>query len=131
MDDLTYTPNMDVVRSARYFIKSLCETYGHNKGMEVWDRIREVLGDRAASDIFLGMLTQQYGSVTVTNIGNYKIEAIKLVRQITGVGLKEAKDFVEDIADRGETKTLDLSNLPEDAVQSWIVEMKRIGCKVQ
>lgn len=57
MDDLTYTPNMDVVRSARYFIKSLCETYGHTKGMETWDRIREVLGDQAASDIFLGMLT--------------------------------------------------------------------------
>ena len=130
MDDLVYNPNMDVVRSSRYFIKSLCENYGHTKGMEVWDRIREVLGDQAASDIFLGMLTQQYSQVTVSKIGNYKIEAIKLVREITGCGLKEAKDFVEDIGDRGMTLTLDLSNKDEDFVQRWINDMRRIGCTV-
>ena len=130
MDDLVYKPDIDVVRSARYFIKALCEKYGHTKGMEVWDRIREVLGDQAASDIFLGMLTQQYTQITVSGIGNYKIEAIKLVREITGCGLKEAKDFVEDISDRGMTITLDLSNKDEAFVERWIQNMRRIGCTV-
>lgn len=34
-----------------------------------------------------------------------KIEVIRLVRQQTGRGLKEAKDFVEDVADRLDRKT--------------------------
>jgi ribosomal protein L7/L12 len=130
MDDLVYKPDMDVVRSARYFIKALCEKYGHTKGMEVWDRIREVLGDQAAGDIFLGMLTQQYSQVTVSKIGSYKIDAIKLVREITDYGLKDAKDFVEDISDRGMTLTLDLSGKDEAFVERWLRDMRRIGCVV-
>ena len=131
MEDVEYKPNMDVVRSARYFIKSLCETYGHDRGMAVWDQIRAVLGDRAASDIFLGMLTQEYHTVSITRIGSYKIEAIKLVRHITGFGLKEAKDFVEDVSDRGQVKTLDLSSLAPEQVNAWIQDMRRIGCEIQ
>lgn len=130
MEDVDYKPNMDVVRSARYFIKSLCDTYGHDRGMAVWDQIRSVLGDRAAGDIFLGMLTQEYHNVSVTRIGQYKLEAIKLVRQITGFGLKEAKDFVEDVSDRRQVKTLDLSTLAPEIVNSWINDMRRIGCDV-
>lgn len=131
MEDFAYKPNMDVVRSARYFIKSLCETYGHDRGMAVWDQIRAVLGDQAASDIFLGILTQEHYTVSVTGIGPYKIEAIKLVRHITGYGLKEAKDFVDDIADRRQVKTLDLSALDPKQVNAWILDMKRIGCEIQ
>ena len=131
MEDFAYKPNMDVVRSARYFIKSLCDTYGHDRGMAVWDQIRSVLGDRAAGDIFLGMLTQEYHEVSISGIGQYKIETIKLVRQITGCGLKEAKDFVEDVADRRQVKTLDLSSLPPEQVSNWIQDMRRIGCEVR
>lgn len=127
MDDLTYTPNMNVVRSARSFIKSLCETYGHTKGMEVWDRVREVLGDQAASDIFLGMLTHQHGIVTVKKIGNYKIEAIKLVREITNYTLVQAKNFVEEVIS-GRHMTLDLSDVSDEKVQNWINRMTDIGC---
>lgn len=131
MEDLSYTPNMDVVRSARYFIKSLCDTYGHDRGMAVWDKIREVLGDQAAGDIFLGMLTQEYHNVSIARIGQYKIEAIKLVRQLTGYGLKEAKDFVEDVSDRGQVKTLDLSAMAPEIVSAWINNMRKIGCEVR
>jgi endonuclease V-like protein UPF0215 family len=34
---------------------------------------------------------------------NQKIEAIKLYRQATGVGLKEAKDFIEEVQRRAGT----------------------------
>jgi large subunit ribosomal protein L7/L12 len=33
----------------------------------------------------------------LTNAGNNKIQVIKVVREITGLGLKEAKDFVESL----------------------------------
>jgi len=36
-------------------------------------------------------------NVVLTNAGNNKIQVIKVVREITGLGLKEAKDFVESL----------------------------------
>jgi large subunit ribosomal protein L7/L12 len=36
-------------------------------------------------------------NVILTNAGNNKIQVIKVVREITGLGLKEAKDFVESL----------------------------------
>ncbi len=34
-------------------------------------------------------------TVVLTNAGSNKIQVIKVIREITGLGLKEAKDFVE------------------------------------
>ena len=36
-------------------------------------------------------------TVTLTSFGDKKIQVIKAVRQITGLGLKEAKDLVEGV----------------------------------
>ena len=36
-------------------------------------------------------------NVTLTSFGNKKIQVIKVVREITGLGLKEAKDAVEGV----------------------------------
>lgn len=130
MEELLYKPDVNVVRSARYFIRSLCETYGHENGMAVWDKVRDVLGDRAASDIFLGMLTGDYNMLRVTQIGQYKIEAIKLVRSLTGVGLKEAKDFVEDVA-AGRPQDIDVTRYKPEDVESFRREMIRFGCVVE
>jgi ribosomal protein L7/L12 len=129
-DELRYKPDAGVVRTARSFIRSLCETYGHSQGMQVWDRIRETLGDRAASDIFLGMLTGDYHSVKVTRIGQLKIEAIKEVRHFTGWGLKEAKDFVEDVQSIG-PREITSSMIREDRIQDFATAMRRIGCTVE
>lgn len=36
-------------------------------------------------------------TVVLTNAGSNKIQVIKVVREITGLGLKEAKDFVDSL----------------------------------
>jgi large subunit ribosomal protein L7/L12 len=36
-------------------------------------------------------------TVVLTNAGSNKIQVIKVIREITGLGLKEAKDFVESL----------------------------------
>lgn len=129
-DSIQYKPNAAVVRSARAFIRSLCETYGHTQGMDVWDKIREVLGDQAASDIFLGMLTGDYQGLTVKSVGHLKIEAIKEVRNFTGMGLKEAKDFVEAVQYHG-PKSIPDGAIPDSQVDNFILAMNRIGCVVE
>jgi large subunit ribosomal protein L7/L12 len=54
-------------------------------------------------------------TVVLTNVGANKIPVIKLVREITGLGLKEAKDLVE-----GAPKPVK-ENLPKDQAE----EMKK------
>lgn len=51
----------------------------------------------AAAD-WLGLSEQQLDAVTDALKQGRKIEAIKLVREATGLGLKEAKDAVEALA---------------------------------
>jgi hypothetical protein len=128
-DDFNYRPDMRVVRSARNFIQSLCEVYGSNQGMAVWDNIRSGLGEQIASDIFLGMLIGG-GNIVVHQIGGLKIEAIKEVRSFTGMGLKESKDFVEEVI-AGRPKTLDTCNMDQETVNRFCNAMNAIGCLVK
>jgi len=95
IDDFQYRPDMRVVTTARAFIKALSEVYGADHGMALWDYVRKGLGNQIASDIFLGMLVGT-PELTVHTIGMHKIEAIKEVRAFTGMGLKEAKDFLDN-----------------------------------
>lgn len=129
-DEIYYKPNTAVVRSARSFIRSLCETYGHTQGMQVWDQIRVVLGDQAASDIFLGMLTGDHHGLMLTSIGQLKIEAIKEMRAFTGMGLKDAKDFIEAVQYNG-PKSIPEGMIPDSRVEPFIQAMARIGCIVE
>ena len=128
-DEFQYRPDMRVVSSARNFIKSLCEVYGADQGMAVWDHIRKILGDQAASDIFIGMITGT-ANLTIHSIGHNKIDAIKEVRALTGCGLKEAKDLVEAVQ-FGRPQTIDVTSLSDDVVNTFCTEMARFGCSVK
>lgn len=129
MDDFTYKPDMNVVRSARHLIGALCKAYGADKGMALWDHIREGMGERIAADIFLGMLTGT-GELEVYAVGDRRIEAIKEVRWLTGWGLKEAKDFVEKVAYDGPQR-IPTEGLDERRVDEFVRNMERIGCTVR
>lgn len=129
MDDFRYIPNIAVVTSARTFIKNLCETYGSQQGMAVWDHIRQGLGEQIASDIFLGMLTST-GEIRITYIGDRYIEAIKEVRVLTGWGLKEAKDFCDRIKS-GTPGHINTDGIEAERVDRFVNFMKKIGCTVE
>lgn len=129
MDDFAYKPNMAVVRSARNFIGCLCETYGSEQGMAVWDHIRKGLGEQIASDIFLGMLTGQ-GDIRVISMGGQFIEAIKEVRGLTGWGLKEAKDFCDKVRDVG-PQVIHTHECREERIDPFVENMRRIGCRIE
>ena len=130
MDEFEYKPSMAVVRSARAFIRTLCETYGSEQGMQVWDHIRKGLGDQIASDIFLGMLTGQT-DLRVITIGQEFISAIKEVRWLTGIGLKEAKDFCDAVRDKG-PQIINVEHITDDGkVEQFVSNMRKIGCRVE
>src|SRR5690349_701974 len=46
---------------------------------------------------WLRALSRRFG-ITITAVGPNKISAIKIVREVTGLGLKDAKDLVESVS---------------------------------
>ena len=62
--------------------------------------------------------------VELTDVGAEKIKVIKVVREITGLGLKEAKDLVE-----GAPKNLKEGASKEDA-ESIKAKLEEVGAKV-
>jgi ribosomal protein L7/L12 len=60
-----------------------------------------------------------------------KIEAIKLYREVTGTGLKEAKEAVEMLERGGPMLVLPPTPLPPDNWQAQVAEQLRLGRKIE
>jgi large subunit ribosomal protein L7/L12 len=63
-------------------------------------------------------------TVELTEAGAQKIQVIKVVREITGLGLKEAKDLVE-----GAPKAVK-ENLPKEEAEKLKKKLEEVGAKV-
>jgi large subunit ribosomal protein L7/L12 len=63
--------------------------------------------------------------VILASVGDKKIDVIKIVRTITGLGLKDAKDLVE-----AAPKPLKEAASKEDA-EKWKKELEAVGAKVE
>jgi large subunit ribosomal protein L7/L12 len=63
-------------------------------------------------------------TVELAEAGAQKIQVIKVVREITGLGLKEAKDLVE-----GAPKAVK-ENLPKDQAEDIKKKLEAVGAKV-
>jgi large subunit ribosomal protein L7/L12 len=64
-------------------------------------------------------------TVTLTEVGANKINVIKVVREITALGLKEAKDLVE-----GAPKTVK-EGIPKDEAEAIKKKFEEVGAKVE
>jgi large subunit ribosomal protein L7/L12 len=64
-------------------------------------------------------------TVTLTEVGGNKINVIKVVREVTSLGLKEAKDLVE-----GAPKTIKES-IPKDEAAAIKKKFEEVGAKVE
>ena len=64
-------------------------------------------------------------TVTLTDIGADKIKVIKVVREVTSLGLKEAKDLVE-----GAPKPIK-EGIPKDEAEAIKKKFEEVGAKVE
>jgi large subunit ribosomal protein L7/L12 len=64
-------------------------------------------------------------TVTLTEVGGNKINVIKVVREITSLGLKEAKDLVE-----GAPKAIK-EGIPKDEANAIKKKFEEVGAKVE
>ena len=99
--------------------------------------LKEKHGLEAASGGAVMMATMQGGTsapekpaekteftVVLEGAGEQKIQVIKVVREITGLGLKEAKDLVE-----GAPKPVK-ENLPKEEAENLKKKLEAVGAKV-
>jgi large subunit ribosomal protein L7/L12 len=64
-------------------------------------------------------------TVTLTDIGDKKINVIKVVREVTSLGLKEAKDLVE-----AAPKPIK-EGVPKDEAEAIRKKFEEVGAKVE
>ena len=64
-------------------------------------------------------------TVTLTEVGGNKINVIKVVREISALGLKEAKDLVE-----GAPKPVK-EGIPKDEAEKLKAQLEKAGAKVE
>ncbi len=63
--------------------------------------------------------------VTLKEVGPEKIKVIKVVRELTGLGLKEAKDVVD-----GAPSTVK-EGVPKDEAESIVAKLKEVGATAE
>jgi large subunit ribosomal protein L7/L12 len=89
-DVISYIENMSVLDLSN-MIKELEEKFGVSAAAVAAAPAAAAGGDVAAAE------EQTEFSVVLLGAGDKRINVIKVVREVTGLGLKEAKDFVDSI----------------------------------
>jgi len=67
-------------------------------------------------------------NVVLTSVGSKKIEVIKVIRQVTSLGLKEAKGFVDSVTDS--TPYTIASDLDKEAAEALAANFAETGATV-
>lgn len=104
-------------------LKELVETLEEHFGVSAAPVA--VAGGAAAGDAGAAAAEKTEFTVTLKAIGDKKIQVIKAVRGITGLGLKEAKELVDGAP--GPIK----ENVPKDEAEKMKAELEKEGAEVE
>lgn len=121
MDDvLNYIDNMKVIELAE-LVKKIEEKYGVTAAAPVAVAAAGAPGAAAPAQAE----EKTAFDVILASAGDKKIQVIKVVRELTNLGLKEAKDVVD-----GAPKTLKSGISKEDA-DKFKAKLEEVGAKVE
>lgn len=118
----------EVVFDGIRLLESLTRHYGSEKGIEVWEKLGEALGQEVKGQVFFAMLTGESSNRVRIDRGTctQPVAAIKAIRAGTGYGLKEAKDAWDLTA----IKTVVLDNVSRDNRRTLVNELRSLGMVV-
>jgi large subunit ribosomal protein L7/L12 len=94
-DDLLEAIDKMTVLELSEFIKRFEDRYGVTAAAPVAAAAAPAAGGGGSSEAAAAPEEQTEFTATLTEIGPNKIPVIKVVRELTGLGLKEAKDLVD------------------------------------
>ncbi|MDF1524790.1 MAG: 50S ribosomal protein L7/L12 [bacterium] len=117
-DVVQFIENMTVLEMAD-FVKELEEKFGVSAAAPV----AMVAGPAAAAGVAEEEKTEF--DVVLSDIGSEKIKVIKVVRALTGLGLKEAKDLVDSAP--GNVK----EGISRDEAEDAKKQLEEVGAKIE
>jgi large subunit ribosomal protein L7/L12 len=117
-DVIEFIAQMTVLELSE-FVKELEEKFGVTSAATV------AVGVAAPVEQAKTATEQTEFKVLLTEVGNNKIQVIKVVRAITGLGLKEAKALVDSVP--GTIK----EGIPAEEAQGIKVQFEEVGAKVE
>jgi hypothetical protein len=131
--NLPETNRDELISSGIVFMRAITETWGPERGMEVWDKMAEAIDPDYKGAIFFSMLTgNNYGDLVITKVNTTQaVMSIKAIRTVTGYGLKEAKDVFDRIRDYNKQERVTLSSDYKKSRSAAIRVMRDAGCSVQ
>ncbi len=109
--------NKDIIQ----MIRTAAETIDADYGLKTIAALPEQIKTALIYDLLFGPRAVRLGFQLVNHVQSSKIHAIKEMRILTGLGLKEAKDLVED-AERGQQV---LSFNPDSMTPQRVEDIKR------
>ena len=118
------------------FLRAVKVLKGDQKALQVLDAIKSVLGEDWAARVIFNKLSDNFSTIEGIAVVGFdinngmKINAIKELRTITGLGLKEAKDAIEGAGCGNKTVCGIPSNLPPKQVEESIQALRRFGVKI-
>jgi large subunit ribosomal protein L7/L12 len=120
---IEFIANMSVLELAQ-FIKELEEKFGVTAAAPV-AAVAAVAPQAAAGEAAPAVEEKTEFDVILADIGSNKINVIKVVREITGLGLKEAKELVESVP-----KPLKTGVSKEEA-ETIKKKLEEVGAKIE
>ncbi|HDD52496.1 MAG TPA: 50S ribosomal protein L7/L12 [Thermosulfidibacter takaii] len=117
-DVIKFIENMSVLELSQ-LVKELEEKFGVSAAAPVAAAPAAAAGEAAAAE------EKTEFDVILKDIGAQKIQVIKVVRAITGLGLKEAKELVE-----GAPKPVK-EGVPKDEAEKIKAQLEEVGATVE
>lgn len=126
-DNMDYTDDTlsFVITDGIRFLQSLTQHYGTERGMEVWEKLGEVMGPEVKGRVFFAMLTGETSTQVRIRAGECieAVAAIKAIRNATNMGLKEAKDAW----DLSKTQLVLLRSVHQDDKVELVRTLRNLG----
>ncbi len=118
---IEYISDMTVLELSE-LVKALEEKFGVSGAMPMMGMMP--MGGAGAAEVKKEEAQTEF-TVTLVSVGEKKIQVIKVVRALTGLGLKEAKDLVD-----GAPKPVK-ENIPKEEADKIKAELEKEGAKVE
>lgn len=119
-----------LITAASLFVKTLTEIQGAERGMELWDRIAEVIDPNIKGKIFFSMLSNNFGTLVlyvaadkVEEVKANKLAASRCLRNYADLSLQDSIFVLNDLLDG---KCAKISVKPENTM-TVINELRLYG----
>ncbi len=127
MADVTQEQVVEYIKGISVLeLSQLVKTLEEELGVSAAAAMPVALAGAAASGAAVEAAEEQTEfTVTLTEIGAKKINVIKTVREVTSLGLKEAKDLVES------APTAVKEGIPKDEAEAIVKKFEAVGAKAE